>query len=403
MTTVSKSSDARYPSPELVECPYPFFDQVREEAPVRFDEATQTFQVFRHEDAMFVLRHDEIFPHQPVKDNGITFGGVPMISAVGPPEHEAMRKFAFEPFKPARLKSYAPMIGAMCDLLIDRFIGSGRCELVEDFAIPLPTLVICHLMGLPEEGPEFDFIIDRLSLRSADKPGKTDVGLGINRYQGSGIHEYIRDVVTQRYEEPGDDILSELVGIQVKRDGSLNLPYLTTICTELAAGGVVTTAQMIASAMMLLLRNPEQLAKMRSDDSLILPALEETLRAESVVQSEPRVSVADCEVGGVHIPAGSTVLVVIGSANRDPERFPQPECFDVGRPRSQLKVHFGFGYGLHTCLGAPLARLEGEISLRHLFDRLGEIRLADGKNDFAHIASTHFRALRELHLEFDAR
>jgi cytochrome P450 len=122
---------------------------------------------------------------------------------------------------------------------------------------------------------------------------------------------------------------------------------------------------------------------------------------ESPVQSLTRLCVKECEVSGVKIPAGAKVLMVFGSANRDPDRFPDPERFDIDRPRNQLKVHFGFGYGLHFCVGAPLARVEGRIAFQHLLARTRNIRLAPGKNDFKHIASTHFRALRSLHLELD--
>jgi cytochrome P450 len=398
---LTDSAEVKYPSPELVECPYPFFDRVRVERPVYFDPDTGLYQLFRHEDIMFVLRHAEIFPHTG-ESLGISYEGVPMISATGPPEHTPMRRLAFGPFKPGRLKSYEPMINGFADQLIDRFIDRGNFELVDEFAIPLPALVTCRLFGFPEEGPDFDFIVDRMSMKSSDKPGVTDHGLGLERRTGkNAVHEYMRDALAARYEQPTDDILSELVHAQAERDGSLNLPYLVTICTELLSGGVVTTAQMMANAMLLLLENPEQMAKVRADYSLIPWMFEEALRLESPVQSLTRICVADCELGGVQIPAGAKVLMVFGSANRDPERFPEPEQFDVERPRDQLKVHFGFGHRLHFCLGAPLARQEGEIAFRHLFDRVGEIRMVEAKNDLKHIASTHFRALRSLYLEFD--
>jgi cytochrome P450 len=396
-----------YPSPELIECPYPFFDRVRASEPVRYDVESGVYQLFDHEDIMFVLRHGEIFPHTGRDTGGgISYEGVPMISATGPPEHTAMRRLAFGPFKPGRLNSYEPMIENFVTQLIDGFIDRGEIEFVSEFAIPLPALVTCRLMGFPESGPDFDFIVDRMSMKSSDKPGVSDQGLGLGedghrRRRRDGIHEYMHDALVERHAQPGDDILSELVQAQVARDGELNLPYLVTICTELLSGGVVTTAQMMVNALLLVLEHPEQLARVRADHSLIPWMFEETLRVESPVQSLTRVCVADCELSGVKIPAGSTVLMVFGSANRDPQRFPHPDRFDIDRPRDQLKVHFGFGYGRHFCLGAPLARREGDLAFQQLFTRMGEIRLADGKNDFKHIASTHFRALRSLHLTFE--
>jgi len=394
--------ESRYPSTELIECPYPHFDWAREESPIYFDEATQMYVVYRHEDIMFVLSHPEVFPHQPVHDNGIMFGDVPLISSVGAPEHTAMRRLAFEPLKPGRLKSYEPLIAEISDSLIDAFVAQGSVEFVEQFAIPLPARVICRLMDFPEQGPDFQLIVDSLSMKSADRPGTSDVGIGFDRgAKRTGIHDFIRDALERRQNDPGDDILTQILQTQIERDGSLNLPLLMTICTELAAGGVITTAQMMVNALMLLLQYPEQMAKVRADHKLIPWVLEESLRLESPVQSEPRISVADATVGGMKVPAGSTLLLVLGSGNRDPERFTEPERFDVDRPRAQIKAHLGFGYGMHFCLGAPLARLEGTIGFQRLFDRLGEIRLEPDTNDFVHIASTHFRALRSLHINFD--
>ncbi len=398
----------KYPSSELIECPYPHFDRMRAEAPVVEDPETGLFILYRHEDVFFVLQHPELFPHTGTDAYGdsISVGGVPMISAAAPPEHTEMRSLASRPLTPARLRSYEPMVADFSEQLIAAFVERGEVELAAEFAIPLPALVICRLMGFPESGPDFDFIVDRMSMRSSDHPGVTDQGLGIEQLGGrsrglAGIHEYMREALQSRYEKPTDDILSELVHLQVRRDGELQLDYLDTICTELLSGGVVTTAQMMINAMLLLLENPEQMARVRADESRLARMFEESLRVESPVQSLTRLCVQDCEVGGVEIPAGRKVLMVFGSANRDPERFPAPERFDMDRPQNQLKVHFGFGYGLHFCVGAPLARLEGRIGFHHLFAHTKNIRLAPGKNDFKHIASTHFRALRSLHLEFD--
>jgi cytochrome P450 len=399
----------KYPSTELIECPYPHFDRMRKEAPIVEDPDSGVFILYRHEDILFVLQHPELFPHTGTDaygEGGISSGGVPMISACAPPEHTEMRWLASRPLRPVRLKSYEPMIAEFSEKLIDTFVDRGEVELANEFAIPIPALVTCRLMGFPESGPDFDFIVDRMSMRSSDQPGVSDQGFGTERLGGrsrglAGIHEYMREALENRRKNPGDDLLSELIQLQVHRDGEFRLDYLDTICTELLSGGVVTTAQMMVNAMLLLLENPEQMTRVRADESRLPLMFEESLRVESPVQSLTRICVQDCEVGGVKIPAGGKVLMVFGSANRDPERFPDPERFDIDRRRDQLKVHFGFGYGLHFCVGAPLARLEGRLAFEHFLARTKNIRLAPGKNDFKHIASTHFRALRSLHLEFD--
>jgi cytochrome P450 len=392
MATKLKSHE-KYPSTELIECPYPHFDRMRTAAPIVEDPETGVIILYRHEDVLFVLKHPELFPHTGTDaygEGGISIGGVPMISACAPPEHTGMRWLASRPLTPARLRSYEPMIAEFSNKLIDTFIDRGEVEFANDFAIPIPALVTCRLMAM----------------RSSDQPGVSDQGFGTERLGGrsrglAGIHEYMREALESRYRNPGEDLLSELIQLQVHRDGEFKLDYLDTICTELLSGGVVTTAQMMINAMLLLLETPDQMTRVRADESWLPLMFEESLRVESPVQSLTRLCVKECEVSGVKIPAGAKVLMVFGSANRDPDRFPDPERFDIDRPRNQLKVHFGFGYGLHFCVGAPLARVEGRIAFQHLLARTRNIRLAPGKNDFKHIASTHFRALRSLHLELD--
>jgi cytochrome P450 len=396
------SRDKKYPSSELIENPYGFFRHVRDESPVYLEPETGHYLIFDHKHVHYVLQHSEIFPHTGDDPYGspISYGGVPMISATAPPDHTAMRHLASRPLTPARLRSYEPVLREFVDELIDRFIDRGECEFVGEFAILLPGLVTCRMMGFPESGPDFDFIIDRMSLRGSDQPGVTDQGIG-KRSPIDDIHDYMRRALEERHRNPGSDILSEMIQLQVKEDGEFRLDYLITICTELLAGGFSTTAQMMVNALYLLINNPDQMALVRADHSKLIWMFEEALRVESPVQSLTRICVQDCELGGVMIPAGSKVLMVFGSANRDEHRFPDPERFDIERSREDLKMHFGFGYGLHFCVGAPLARLEGKIAFQQMFKRMANIRFAPGKNDFGHIASTHFRALRALHLEFD--
>ncbi len=391
-----------YPSPELLECPYPFFEQAREHSPVYQDPATGMYLVFRHEDIAFALQNDHIFT---AVNGSIGYQGALMISATRPPEHKPIRDLAYRPFTPARLRSYEPMVSAYTDELIDRFIAAGEVELVDQFAIPLPGLVICRLMGLPTAGDEFETILDRMSMRSTDHRHRSLVTTGTAAAAGQaiaggieGVHEYMRGELLERRAHPGEDVLSEVV---TRADG-LELERLVTICTELLAGGLLTTAQMIANGMMLLLHHPEQMEKVLAEPAQRIPwLLEETLRLESPVQSRERITAKDVELSGVRIPAGSPVLLVHASGNRDPRRFSDAERFDLDRPRKQLKQHFGFGLGRHFCLGAPLARMEGTIAFARLFDRLRNIGLAEDKNDFCHIDFTHFRAVRQLHIVFD--
>ncbi|HWL42033.1 MAG TPA: cytochrome P450 [Ilumatobacter sp.] len=406
------NADATYPGPEHVQCPYPFFDEARSSTPVWQHPGSGVYYVFEWDDVMTMMRDGDTF--QGV-NGSISYGGVPMISAAAGAEHQGMRSLALLPFTKSRLRTYESMITAFADQLIDGFIDTGEVELVNQFAIPLPALVICKLMGFDLEGPEFDFVVDRMSMKSADNAEMVQSGnheLGVVRrtttgggYGGGGIEvvqEFMKDKLEQRLDHPGDDILTEIARAQIERDGEVDMPYLVTISTELLAGGVVTTAQMMANAMMLALHNPDQMELVLRDRSYVVPMLDEALRVESPVQSQGRIAVRDCVLGGVEIPEGAHLAAVFGSANRDPKRFSDPERFDVTRPPVDLKGHFGFGFGMHFCLGAPLALLEGRIGLGRLFDRITNIRTAT-EYDVRYIDSTHFRAVREQRLRFDRR
>jgi cytochrome P450 len=223
----------------------------------------------------------------------------------------------------------------------------------------------------------------------------------MNEAYWPGLVEYFEQKVRDRLENPGDDIISELIRLQIEEDGAANVPYLTVIATELMVGGAGTTGLMIVNAMWLLLEHPDQLELVRSDFSLIPAMLEESLRVESVIQDRERIAAVDTELGGVAIPAGARLRLVLGSGNRDDRVFADADRFDVTRRHTELKKHFGFGYGIHFCLGAPLARMEGQVAFEQVFRRLANLRFAPGKNDFAHVASTHFRGFPQLHVAFD--
>jgi cytochrome P450 len=206
--------------------------------------------------------------------------------------------------------------------------------------------------------------------------------------------------IVERFERPRGDFLTETVQDQVARDGKLNIPYLISETTVLLFAGMLTTRHTLVNAMHLLLSNPVELTWMLEDRTRVRAVWEETLRLESPVEWLPRVATRDTEIGGVAIPRGATILMVFASGNRDEKHWEEAAEFNPSRPRL-LKDHLGFGFGVHLCFGAPLARFEGEIALNALFDRLPNIRLAPGKNDFTHAHSYHFRSLNDLNVEFD--
>jgi cytochrome P450 len=395
-----------FPSYDLLSRLFPYYEQLRDVAPVQHLPERNEYLVSRHEDVQYALRNTDIFSTALVETPSLDYeDGRPLLN-VDPPDHTAVRALASPPFTPRRLREITPLIQSHVDHLIDTFIDRGEVDFVEDFAFQLPIRIICDLMALPLEGPEFDAItvwsrVDRSNTEYFPESGDfNDKKAEIQRIADNMI-EYIADIVRQRAEEPGDDLISEMIQRQIAEDGELAVGSMTSISAELLAGGVTTTAHMMASAMMLLIGHPEWLAKTIADPSLIPPLFEETLRLEAPVQWRARVTKQDVELSGVKIPKGARVLLLFASGSRDEEAFEDAKTFCPARPHRELKRHFGFGYGQHFCLGAPLARIEATLAFESFFERTKNIQTVDELNDFDPIEHLHFRAPRKVYLRFE--
>jgi cytochrome P450 len=395
MATSSESAEPlpEYPSPELIECPYPYFERMRTEAPVHL--AEDEYLVFRHEDVARVLR-DRKHYSEDIGPTSFDRGTEKMISSRSGEDHRRTRDLAYRPITPGRLRAIEPHLVNLVDELVDGFLERGECDFMSEYALPIPGLLMCDLMGISRDGEDGRLILGHWG----DLVATGDPAIGGKRYSLDDLLSFFERKLRERAENPGDDMLSLYVETQIARDGEVNFDYLTVLATEMLVGGAGTTALMMTNALWLLLTHPEQLERARADRSLIPWVLEESLRVESVVQERERVVVSDVELGGVQIPAGSKVRLVLGSANRDPDVFAEPDRFDPSRGPGERKQHYGFGRGVHTCLGAPLARLEGRIALERLIDRTANLRLAD-RNTYEHVYSTHFRSFRELWIQFD--
>ena len=382
-----------FPSSELNQCPFGFYDRGRATTPIEKVPERPEFRLYRHEDIAFVLQNEELFSaYIPTAhtSRGLDYGGAVHIGADDGERHKSNRALLSRPFTPGRLRTYEPMIRGHVDALIDGFIDEGTVEFAWTFANALPALVISDLMGLPTSGDDFDFLQAWSAAFARAQPADDE----FSRMQTYMVHE-----LRARRDDPREDILSELVQRQTARDGDFDEALDTTLAVEMIAGGVITTGQLITNAMLLLLRNPDQMAALRAHPKKIVSMLEEALRVESPVQWRQRYAKQDVTVGGVTIPGGSLVWLLLQSGNHDDTTFQCPVEFQIGR--DNVKRHFGFGLGLHFCVGAPLARLEGKIAFERLLSRVAEIRLADG-NDFRNIDSPVFRMSRQLELEFDA-
>ena len=392
-----------YPGVEAAECPYPYYDTWREQAPVHaLADRPNIYVVSRYADVKYVVSRPEAFSSVGSRSglNGFgnvgepTMGGRVMIES-DPPHHKAKRDLAFKPLKPGRLKAYEPRIRGFVDQLIDAFAERGVADLIADFGDKLPILVISDVLGLPES--DHDWI---RAWGRAETSGLTWMPTDFQERQkvtAAKMGDYLTDKLLARVDDPRDDVLSDMVHAQIRRDGEFDLDDVRGQAGAVMAGGVLTTAHSIGSTMMLLLAHPEELARVKADYGRLETTINEAIRVESPIQWVPRVAAEDHEVGGTLIPKGSYVLIMWGSANRDPAFWDDPETFDPDRDK--LKNHLAFGYGIHFCLGAPLARLESRLAVEQLLSRLPDIRLA-ADNDFKHIRSPSFRGLRRLNVEF---
>jgi cytochrome P450 len=315
------------------------------------------------------------------------------------PEHARNR--ALNQFVVARdrLAKYDTLIRRHANALIDAFVERGAAELRTEFATPLPRRVMVEILGArAEDDAKFAEWFGGQGPRGTRLASPEEQAYELKKTDE--LREYMRMLVLERIDEPQDDYMSDLVLAQVARDGEPDIPYLITEGVNLFGAAVGTTAHFIANMFLLLLQHPEELVLVREDRSRIRPVLEESLRRESPVQWSGRVAAVDTELHGVPISKGSNLLLMWGSANHDPEQFEDPERYWIGRP-GVAKYHMAFGYGMHMCIGAPLARLEAQISLELVLDRLPNLRFVDGF-ELEWLPRVNQRAPEAVSVVFDA-
>ncbi len=289
-----------------------------------------------------------------------------------PPDHTRMRRLLQKTFLPRTLERLAVAIHATARELLDAAAARGRVDIVADLAYPLPVTVIAELLGVPradrEKFKRWSAIImefQAVPLPTADAILRSQVGI-------VELRDYLRDVARERRANPRDDVISELATLEVEGDRLAEDELLST-CVTLLVAGHETTTNLIASATWLLLRHPEQRERLRAEPALMASAVEEVLRFESPLHRVGRTALSDTEIAGTKIRKGETVFLLLAAANRDPAQFPKPDVFEIGRTPNK---HIAFGYGIHFCLGAALARLEAPIALGAIFERWPDPKLA---------------------------
>jgi cytochrome P450 len=372
--------------------PTPELREIRETDGVRTAKnafGMDVFLVTRHDDIKAVLSDHERFSNS--RPPGFVVPGAPEMTeeeqassragnllGLDPPEHQRLRRMLTAEFTIRRMKLLESHIVEIVDAALDAMEKAGPpADLVEGFALPIPSLVICELLGVPYEDRE-DF--QRRSARQLDFSVPIPQRLELSRRS----REYMGALVERARRQPGGDILGMLV---TEHGAELTDDELIGIASLLLLAGHETTSNMLGLGTLALLRHPDQLAAVRDDPDAIGPAVEELLRWLSIVHSAiPRITTTDVEIAGVPIPAGQLVFVSLPSGNRDPDFIDSPEALDIGRG---APGHLAFGHGVHHCLGAPLARMEMRIAFPALLRRFPALALAKDFGDVS-FRSFHF-------------
>jgi cytochrome P450 len=368
---------------EFIADPYPFYHRLRQADPVH---ATSLgfYVVSRHADVTAVLRDKRFgkdFAGRMTRRHGPQILDEPVYRSMrhwmlqlDPPDHGRLRGLVVRAFTARRIEDMRPRIQAIVDGIIDRLEYQGGMDVIADFAFRLPVIVICDMLGIPEEDRQYFFIGSRGSARLLDLVPLTPAEIAEQNGFNHAITDYFHRLFELRRREPGDDLTSKLV--QAEQDGDkLTNEELTANIVLLFGAGHETTVNLIGNGLLALHRNPDQLRLLRDDPSLITNAIEELLRYDSSVQVTGRTTLEDVDnIGGIALPKGQTVISLLGAANRDPAVYADPDRLDIRR----ADVHpVSFGGGIHHCVGAQLARIEGEIAIGTLLRRLPSLRLDD--------------------------
>ena len=409
MTTYNSSTQlsiAQVLEPENLANPYPLYARLREQDPVMWDERTTAWVLTRHSDIYAVLR-DPRFSAARMSigtewiPEELQAKLVPPVRAVmrqilflDPPDHTRLRGLVSKAFTPRVVESLRPRIQALVDDLLDRVQPAGRVNFVQDFAYPLPAIVIAEMLDVPPEDRDLFIKWTGDFARLLDGFDMSFEGV-IQALSGvSEFMDYFRAIVKQRRTAPRDDLLQAMISAEEQGD-KLNEEELLGNCVLLLAAGHGTTTHLLSNGMLALLRNPEQLELWRTHPELASSAVVELLRYDSPVQLTSRHPKEDLEIAGKQISEGQEVLLSLGAANHDPALFPTPDQLILQRPEGR---HMAFGQGVHFCLGAPLARLETEIAFNTLLRRLQAPHLATEELEW--MPSLVFRGLRELPIVF---
>jgi cytochrome P450 len=405
--------------------PYPYLDWVREQGPVWQEPRYGTFMITGHPEAMIVYSDPATFPLNdppsgtysscnavsgsfvkfslPVEGDDISDiiikcrNELPFsdqLPSFDPPTHTAHRHLLSKLITPKRLKENEDFMWRFADRLIDSFVDNGSCELVSAYAEPFTLTVVADLEGVPDT--DHSLFRERLST----------VHQQMEHKPLEFLYERFAEYIEDRRHSPRNDVLTGLATATFPDGSTPAVKDAALIAANLFAGGQETTVRLLSFALRLLGERPDLQELVRGDRQRIPNFLEETLRIESPLRTQFRMTRVRTNLGGVEIPAGGTVMLVPGACNRDPRVFADPHRFDIDRPNA--RHHVAFGHGIHTCAGAPLARAEGRVTLNRFLDRTTDIRISETHHGppparhYDYLPTFFLRGLQRLHLEFTA-
>ncbi|MFJ9581686.1 cytochrome P450 [Streptomyces sp. NPDC101191] len=413
---VSATPSSVPPGPELFTWefatdPYPAYAWLREHAPVhraKLPSGVEAWLVTRYADARQALADQRLSKNpahhdEPAHAKGKT--GIPgerkaelmtHLLNIDPPDHTRLRRLVSKAFTPRRVAEFAPRVQELTDRLIDGFAERGEADLIHEFAFPLPIYAICDLLGVPGEDQDDFRDWAGMMIRHGGGP-RGGVARSVKKMRG-----YLAELIHKKREEPGDDLISGLIkasdhGEHLTENEAAAMAFI------LLFAGFETTVNLIGNGMYALLRHPGQRERLQEslaagETGLLETGVEELLRYDGPVELATwRFATEALTIGGQEIPAGDPVLVVLAAADRDPARFDEPDTLDLARRDNQ---HLGYGHGIHYCLGAPLARLEGQAALATLLTRLPDLRLGVDPEELRWRGGLIMRGLRTLPVEF---
>jgi cytochrome P450 len=376
--------------------PYPHYKPLYGRPPYLLNLFVPMALVGCYRDVVKILRDHERFssvpPMSPFSQERLdVFGIAPRVVFSDPPVHTRLRRLVSRAFTPRRIRDLEPRIAAFCKILLDRVADTGTFDVMGDLANALPVMVIAEILGVPpEDYLTFKQWSDQVIESDNTPPGAPLPEIVKTAFRS--LREYFIGEIQKRRRTPGQDLVSALVASRDETDALTEEELITFVVLLLLAGNETTT-NLIGNGMLALGRHPEQMRKLVLEPHLMPRAIEEMLRYDCPVQSTARYPKVDVTVEGVELKANTVTFVMVAAANRDPEQFPDADRFDITREPNE---HLAFGEGIHYCLGAPLARMEGAIAIGAALSRFPGLCLAEPERQFAYKGSYFLRGLAEL-------